>query len=279
MIYCPTIPSNKKANEKEKKMKKIILLLTALMLSAALITGCGSKDSENKEAAEQTQDLTGKSLMIYCGAGMKEPFQKIANAFQEETGCEMKVTFANAAQIQTQINTSNEGDMFIAGSAEEVKPVEELVTTQTDLVKHIPVVAVQSGNPKGIKALEDLAKDGVSVLIGDPEATPIGKIANKIFMDTGIKDSVTLAAATTTAPQMTTALAAGEADAAIVWKENVKGDGVEIVNMKEMEKYIKTIPAASLSTAKDAEALKAFEEYLNSKAAQKIWTKAGYELV
>lgn len=261
-------------------MKKILVFFMAVvMVMAVMMTGCGSDADDQSAKDSQLPDLEGSSLMIYCGAGMKEPFQKIADKFQEKTGCEMQVTFANAAQIQTQINTSQEGDMFIAGSADEVKPVADLVTSQKDLVKHIPVIAVQSGNPKNISSIEDLANEGVSVLIGDPEATPIGKIANKIFADAGISDKVTIAATTTTAPQMATALGAGEADAAIVWKENANADNVEIAEIEAMANYIKTIPAASLSTTKDKDALAAFEEFLDSETAQKIWTDAGYELV
>lgn len=261
-------------------MKKLTIFFIAVIMAAAALTGCGGNDKDQqKEKDAQLPDLEGSSLMIYCGAGMKEPFQKIADKFQEETGCEMKVTFANAAQIQTQINTSKEGDMFIAGSSEEVKPVADLVTKQKDLVKHIPVIAVQSGNPKNITSIEDLANDGVSVLIGDPEATPIGKIADKIFKDAGISGKVNIAATTTTAPQMATALGAGEADAAIVWKENAKGDNVEIADIEAMESYIKTIPAASLSTTQNKEALEAFEEFLDSETARNIWTEAGYELI
>lgn len=255
-------------------MKKLSALILTIVFTLCFAVGCGAE----KEQEEAPAQLEGKSLMIYCGAGMKEPFQEIADTFSEETGCNVEVTFGNAGQIQTQINTSQEGDMFIAGSAEELKPVEASVSSSTDLVKHIPVIAVQKGNPKGIESIQDLAGD-VEVLVGDPEATPIGKIAQKIFENEQIKDSVTIAAATPTAPQMATSLAAGEADAAIVWKENVKGDEVEIADVAEMEKYIKTIPAASLSTTQDADTLKAFEEFLQTEKAQKIWTKYGYELV
>lgn len=260
-------------------MKKTMTRIAVLVVALTLLAGCGGTSSETGNTSDAAKKFEGKSLMIYCGAGMKEPFQKIADTFQENTGCEMKVTFANAAQIQTQINTSKEGDLFIAGSAEEVKPVKSLVSRQTDLVKHIPVIAVQSGNPKNIKTIRDLANRSVSVLIGDPESTPIGKIAQKAFADAGIKDKVQIAAATATAPQMTTALAAGEADAAVVWKENVKGDGTEIADVKDMEKYIKTIPAAFLSTSKDTDTQKAFEEFLMSDEARNIWTEFGYELV
>lgn len=56
-------------------MKKRSLWLTGLVLMLMLaICGCNSTKKVAKE-------LEGHSLMIYCGAGMTEPFQKIADAF------------------------------------------------------------------------------------------------------------------------------------------------------------------------------------------------------
>lgn len=279
--------------------KRGMSLLLAVLLLLALV-GCassgtngtvsaGTSSSASTQAsasasvaasvsAETPSDLSGHSLSIYCGAGMTKPFQEIADQFKAATGCEMAITFANAAQIQTQINTAQEGDLFIAGSAEEVKPVEAAVTSSTPLVKHIPVIAVPAGNPKNITCLKDLAKDGVEVIIGDPTSTPIGKIAQKAFADAGIADSVTISANTTTAPAMATAIAAGSADAAIVWKENCDADGVEIVDTKDMDAYIKTVPAAALKFTADEEALSAFLTYLSGDEAHAIWQKYGYEL-
>ena len=230
------------------------------------ITGCGAassgtarssapqqtqesapEDGDAGKSAAYTPDLTGHTLMIYCGAGMTKPFQEIADSFKSATGCEMNVTYANAGQIQSQITTSEEGDMFIAGSAEELKPVESYVSESKALVKHIPVLAVQSGNPKNITSLAGLAEEDVSLIIGDIDSTPIGKIAKKSLTDAGIFDKVQIEASTATAPQMATAIAAGEADAAIIWKENCDAQGVEIVDNSGLEDYIKTIPAASLS--------------------------------
>ena len=198
---------------KAKNMFRMTALCMGLVLA---LTGCGSAapSSVSASTAESTatsaassqavssqavsveaaQDLTGQTLMIYCGAGMQQPFEEIAAAFSEETGCEMNVTYANAAQLQTQITQSQEGAFFIAGSADEVKPVEECVVSSTDLVKHIPVLAVAEGNPKGITGIADLAREDVTTVTGDAEATPIGKIAKKAFQDFGVTDQVTLAA-------------------------------------------------------------------------------------
>lgn len=54
---------------------------------------------------------------------------------------------------------------------------------------------------------------------------------------------------------------AGEADATIVWKENVSNES-QIVQTTELDKYVKTVPAATLTSAQDTEAITAFNEYL-----------------
>ena len=73
------------------------------------------------------------------------------------------------------------------------------------------MLAVQSGNPKNITSLAGLAEEGVSLIIGDIDSTPIGKIAKKALTDAGIFDKVQIEASTATAPQMATAIAAGGA--------------------------------------------------------------------
>ena len=211
---------------------------------------------------------------------MTNPFTEIAEAFEKATGCKMNVTFANAAQIQTQITTTKEGDFFIAGSAEELKPVEEYVKSSDKLVKHIPVIAVPAANPKGIASLADLA-NADTLLIGDPESTPIGKIAKKALGDVGIWEGLEAKGAittTTTAPQIATALANGEGDAGIVWKENVKAEGAKILDTPDLASYVKVIPAALLTCAADEKAAAEFRKYLGTAEAQDIWKKYGYEL-
>ena len=224
------------------------------------LAGCSSGGSSSQggeqaaePAAEEQASLEGKELNIYCGAGMTDPFQEIADAFEAETGCTMNVTFANAAQIQTQITTTEEGDFFIAGSADELKPVADYVEQQTDLVKHIPVLAVPADNPKNITGLADLA-NCERVLVGDPESTPIGKIAQNALTKLGLWDAMmanNVLTTTTTAPQISTALANNEGDAGIVWKENVTDDGAVIVETADLDAFVKTIPAAQLTCAAD----------------------------
>lgn len=273
-------------------MKSKISIITALLLTMMILTfsGCGtgpagsSSSSENSTAEELAPEkLAGKTIMVYCGAGMKDPFTEIAKSFEEETGAVVELTFGNAANIISQITASNQGDLFIAGAETELKTLKEqnYVTDSKPLVKHIPVVAVAEGNPKGIQSTADLGREDVTLVLGDAESTPIGKIADAVLSDAGLSDTANILARTATAPEMITALQTGEADAAIVWKENASGkDKIMIPELPDMEQYIKMIPAASLScaNAENTEALDAFLDYLDTEKAQNIWISYGYEL-
>ncbi|SEW44749.1 molybdate ABC transporter substrate-binding protein [[Clostridium] fimetarium] len=261
-------------------MKKISVLLV-LCTILFTITGCqkntDSSTVNSTVTVENTQTLVGHDLMIYCGAGMTNPFEEIAKAFKEKTGCEINVTYANAGQIQSQINISNEGDLFIAGSADELVPVQNYITSSIDLVKHIPVLAVKKGNPKKITGLSSLTQTEIKTVLGDNESTPIGKIANKALSDIGILTKVNVIARTTTAPALSTTIENDEADATIIWKENATK--LDIVSTTELDSYIKTVPAATLSFNKDKDALTEFLEYLGTDEAKNIWINNSYEIV
>lgn len=138
-------------------MKKTCIVAVLVMLISLSLGGCGkSVSSSVPESAKQTETI-------------------------QET---------KAEQIQTQINTAKEGDLFIAGSADELKPVSDVVSASRDLVKHIPVLAVKSGNPLKITKLADLANKDVRLVLGDAKSTPIGKISDKALTDAGVLDKV-----------------------------------------------------------------------------------------
>ena len=170
-----------------KKRNVALVLVATMMLSLAGYAGSNEKTEDTKNAQTETENKTEE----------KEDAVQIDGALSIYCGAGMQQPFQEIA-------------------------VEEFVTSSEDLVKHIPVLVVKGGNKKNIQGLNDLARKDVVTVIGDPESTPIGKIAKKAFADFQIVEKVTIAATTTTAPQLATIVGLGEADAAIIWKENAK---------------------------------------------------------
>lgn len=254
------------------KAKKIIVIALAMIMALCTFTACGS---------DEPADLSDQSLLIFSGAGLAEPVQEMADTFTEQTGCEVELVFNGTGALISQIQTTESGDILVAGALDEIAAMEEEEVLAThEMVKHIPVIAVQKDNPLGVDSVKDLGADGLTVLLPDPETTPIGKIAVKAFEDNGIIDTIDIVANTTTAPLAMTALAEGNADAAVIWKENgAKNDKITVLELPEMEKYIKVVPAVELSYSANEEARLAFIEFMTGEEGMAIWAKYGYEAV
>ena len=91
----------------------VVLLVMGTLLS--LLSGCGSNSSQTEVKADTTKSLDGQTLFVYCGAGMTKPFGEITDQFKAETGCDIQVVYANAAQIQNQIQTTKDSIETIEG--------------------------------------------------------------------------------------------------------------------------------------------------------------------
>ncbi len=56
-----------------------------------------------------------------------------------------------------------------------------------------------------------------------------------------------------------------------------KADGVKIVETSDLDAMVKVVPAAQLTCSADVDAATAFNEFLQTDEAMKIWAEFGYE--
>ncbi|WP_258359558.1 molybdate ABC transporter substrate-binding protein [Moorella sulfitireducens] len=259
-------------------VKPVRLLLGLLLSGLLVLAGCGkSQDPAGKTA--------GHSLLIYSGAGLKNPVEEIGAAFQAQTGIKINYTFSGAAQLNNQIILTKQGDVYLPGDIAELKPVKEkdLVAWVKNVVYHIPVLAVPQGNPAGIRQLTDLGRPGVRVALGDPQAVPIGKLADQLLQEKGLLEAVNknVVVRTPTANELVVYLSTGQADAAIIWEENYQGvkDKLEMVTIPELMDYVKTVPVAVLECSEEKELAQRLADFFTSADAHQIWQKWGYKQV
>jgi len=173
------------------KKLTVFLLITILIFS---LTGCGSTQEQKDQPNDTSQaENTGKeeqSLLVYSGAGLKKPMEEIKKVFESKYGVKIEYTYGGAAQLLSQIELSKKGDVLITGSMDSYKVAEnkQLVYPFKEVALHIPVIGVPKGNPAGIKSLEDLAKPGVKVILGDEKANAVGAAAQRIIQKSGLED-------------------------------------------------------------------------------------------
>ncbi len=246
------------------------MALTAI----GLISGCSS--GEKRE----------KALLIYVGAGMKDPMNEITKGFEKEYEAKVTYIYGGSGVLLSQIETQRIGDIFLPASEFhlEVARQKDYIDSYKPVVKHIPIIMVAPGNPKDIHTLEDLSREGVRISLGRENACAICKLTPIILKKAGIYDKVLAHAVTssrTTVSEMCLDVALGQADGAVVWRSLAnkyeKQGKAEIIEIDERYNIIETIPIGVLKFTRDRDNAERFMDYTISR--KDVWEKWGYELI
>ncbi|EHJ01198.1 molybdenum ABC transporter, periplasmic molybdate-binding protein [Clostridium sp. DL-VIII] len=237
------------------------------------------KNTEVQVNTPEAKKYAGKSLLVYCAAGINDPMNAIGEKFKEKYGAEVQFTYANSTELISQMEISQKGDMCVLASVEDYQSAKDknLIKDEKELAKHIPAIAVPKGNPANIKSLKDFGNLGVKVILGDPQVTPLGKLANKLFEEQGILNSAknNMVATFSTVNEVVTFLSQGKADCSIVWEDNVlnASKNLDLISIPESENMVKTIPICILESSSESELAKEFMNFSVSAEAKEILKK------
>lgn len=123
-------------------------------------------------------------LLIFAGAASKPPLEELGRSFEERTGQKVEIVFGGSGFVLSQMKLAKRGDIYFPGSSDfmEVAKRQELVIPETErkVAFLVPAINVQTGNPKGIKGLQDLLQPGIRVAIANPENVCVGTYAVEI---------------------------------------------------------------------------------------------------
>lgn len=271
-------------------VRKIIGIGLINLIVVSVFLGCtgtqkSDQSSNNIKSVETQADLStnkkyeGKSLLVYCAAGVNNPMNAIGEKFKEKYGADVQFTYANSTELISQMEISKKGDLCILASVEDYQSAKNknLIKDEKELVRHIPAIAVPKGNPANITSLKDFSNSGVKVILGDPQTSPLGKLANKLFEKQGISDSVKNNTVSTfsTVNEVVTFLSQGKGDCSIVWEDNIlnSSKGLDLISIPESENMIKTIPICTLQSSSESNLADEFMNFTASDEAKEIFEK------
>ncbi|BBO78220.1 molybdenum ABC transporter substrate-binding protein [Desulfosarcina widdelii] len=207
--------------------------------------------------------------------------------FERQRGVTVDVHYGSSGEIFGMVAAGQPCDVLIPGAAKYTMDalkngwVEK--ETIRNLVLHLPAIAVPKGNPAKIDGLEDLARKGVRVSIGDPKAPAIGRVSKKLLEKTQLWEKVqpNINVYAPTVNQLLIYVALNQVDAAIIWKDltswaEAKGK-IEVVDIDPDKNIIKTIPTAVCTRTQHRERALQFNNYVASAEGLSIWKKWGFE--
>lgn len=250
---------------------RVVVPLAALVMIVASGVGC-----RREPAVDEQQEL-----VILCGSSFVPPMEELSAGFQEASGIPLTSTVAGSEDFLPLIKAGRKGDILITHD-----PYLDYVRDANALADHVrvgfvaPVLAVQPGNPKGIKRIEDLAQPGLKVALTDPQYSTCGEMVFALLEKKGIKEAVLANVGNRLTKGHSTLgnfLKTRTVDAAILWNgvAHTFGDSLEIVPTPyEYDQEIR-VHIISLSYSKDPDSLRTFMEFAREKGPA-VFAAHGY---
>jgi molybdate transport system substrate-binding protein len=258
------------------KTKFFALLLLLVLVTA--FAGCSAK----KETPKAETPKAAVTLYAYVGANLKDPVTELAQKFEQKTGVKVEMNFNNSGALLNQLETTKKGDIYLPGNMSFVDKAKQAghIENMAGPVAYVtPVIVTPKGNPAKITKVEDLAKDGVKLVIPDKEATAIGKTAFKIFKNAGIDAKVekNILASMETPAKVVTAITMGQGNAGIVEISNtVKSkDKIEVVEIDPEINMVEEIPVATLKYSANKDQADAFMKFATEEGPA-VFAKYGF---
>jgi molybdate transport system substrate-binding protein len=248
------------------------VVVIGIVIAALFIGVCHAKEAE-------------KQLIAFCGAASKPAMEEAARAFKESTGIQVDLQFGGSGTMLSQMKMARRGDLYIPGSPDYMVKAEREGLVDGRTIKIIayllPAIGVQPGNPKNIRTLKDLAKPGLKVGIGNPEAVCVGLYALEILDGQGLleqveKNIVTHAPSCAATESL---VVMKKVDAVLGWDVFSKWNPgrIETIFLKTEEiPRIAYIPAAVSIYSRDRKGSSEFISFLATPEGQKIFAKWGY---
>jgi len=228
-----------------------------------------------------------EKLIVFAGAAGAPVLEEAAQMFEAKYGVHVELRLGGSGSVLSAMKISRTGDVFIPGSPEYLLQAAKLgvvnITSGHVMIFAylVPAIIVQKGNPKNVTSIEDLARHGIRVGIGDPESVCVGLYAKDLLEKSGLWESVSrnIVVYAQSCDALAALIPAGAVDTIIGWHvfqvwTPAKADIVWISPSKVTK--ISYLAGAISTFVEHKPSAEGFLDFLASKEVQSIWSKYGY---
>lgn len=238
-------------------------------------------------------------LIVFAAASMTETLTEIAELYKEVApNVTLTFNFDSSGTLKTQIQEGADCDLFISAGQKQMNQLDKTASaemntegldfvlegTRVDLLENRVTLCVPDGNPKGVESFDDLAKKlaagEVLMAMGNSDV-PVGQYTQKILAYYELDEAALAAAGTVTygtnVKEVTTQVKEASVDCGVVYCTDAFSAGLTPVDYATAEMCGQVIyPAAVLNVSKNADAAKAFLDYLQTDAAMAVFENVGF---
>ena len=258
-----------------KELRRIVLitLICLAVMAAALALAAPGHGATPKT-----------KLLVHAGAGIRPALDEAGAAFEKQTGIQVEYNYKGSGCLLPDVLMSEQGDVYLPGEIyymkqavdrKIVKPNYKVVATMSTML----IVPVD--NPKHIHTVQDLAKPGVQVGLGDIKAVAVGRAAKEVLTKAGVWDKVqkNVTMMGQNVSELGNAVKLGQLDGSIVWNATCSlYTAREVTRIAIPAKYSVTVPVpvGVVKFSKHGAEAQRYLDFLASPAGKAIFVKHGF---
>lgn len=248
-------------------MKRTLAASVAVLL-AVTAAGCGS-----------SSDKKSTTLTVYAASSLTKVFTALGKEFEKEhSGVKVNFSFGGSSDLVEQIQQGASADVF--ASADETN-MAKLVTAgmdgekAQDFASNTLEIATPPNNPAHIASFADLTKKGVKLVICAAQV-PCGAATQKIATAAGV--TLKPVSEEQSVKDVLAKVAAGEADAGLVYVTDVKAAGTTVdgITFPESSGAVNVYPITTIKGDKNADLAKEFVALVLGDQGQAALAAAGF---
>jgi len=245
-------------------VRRCLALASSVMLALALAACDPSGDSST---TADTAELT-----VFAASSLTAVFtDEIGPAFEgAHPGVKVVFNFAGSDALAAQIQSEGSADVFASASGTWMDAVAGSpgVSGRADFAQNGLVIVTPTDDPAGISSIDDLADPGVQLVLA-AEGVPVGDYAREALDNAGIlaATEANVVSNEEDNASVVAKVAAGEADAGIVYVSDVSGpagNDLRSVAIPDDTNVVATYPIGVVAGAPEQELAVEFVDYVTS---------------
>jgi len=276
-------------------MKKFIALILALMMGFVL-AACGTSATESSASPTASTEPSAApvELTVFAAASMTETLNQVIELYKTVApNVTIIPTYDSSGTLMTQISEGADCDLFISAAQKQMNALDvtkdatanpdklDFINpdTRVNILENKVVLVVPEGNPANIAKFADI--DNAKLIALGNSDVPVGSYSLDIIKYLGLDIAALESAGKITygsnVKEVTTQVTEGTVDCGIVYATDAYSAGLTVVDTATTDMCKQVIyPAAVLKTSKNADAAKAFLDFLKTDEAMAMFEKVGF---
>jgi len=180
-------------------------------------------------------------ITFFAGGLNRLAVETAVEAFVKREGVNVITKYNGCGVLVGEMKVGTHPDLYFSCDTTFMEKVQHLFHDSTDVSSTRMVIAVQKGNPRGIKSLQDLTQPDLQLGLCDPDKSALGSLSAALLSELQILKAAKAnqVYSSATAAELVSALVVGKIDAAIVYQANVVKqmhalDSVEIADERAL---------------------------------------------